>query len=143
MTRSAYTERNIPFTAAEIFGAFEDPAKLAKWWGPDGFASTFETFEFSENGPWKFIMHGPNGVDYPNEMVFREIDRNRKIVVDHIVSPLFTLTITLTPRGDGTFLTWNQEFENEEVLKRVMAIVGPANEQNLNRLTAVLNGELP
>jgi uncharacterized protein YndB with AHSA1/START domain len=25
-----------------VFGAFEDPALLARWWGPEGFRNTFE-----------------------------------------------------------------------------------------------------
>ncbi|HEX2643560.1 MAG TPA: SRPBCC domain-containing protein, partial [Thermoanaerobaculia bacterium] len=28
-----------------VFRAFAEPAHLARWWGPDGFSSTFETFD--------------------------------------------------------------------------------------------------
>lgn len=141
MTKSAYTERTMPFSASEIFGAFEDPAKLAEWFGPDGFTNTFEHFDFNEGGRWIFVMHGPNGVDYANENVFREIVRDQKVVFEHIFEPHFFLTITLSPKDEGTLLTWHQEFDSEEVLNRVMAIVGTANEQNLDRLTAVLSAK--
>jgi uncharacterized protein YndB with AHSA1/START domain len=40
------TQRILPYTPDEIYDAFADPARLAKWWGPDGFTNTFEIFEF-------------------------------------------------------------------------------------------------
>jgi uncharacterized protein YndB with AHSA1/START domain len=48
-------------------------AAAAQWWGPEGFANTFAQFEFKPGGRWVFVMHGPNGANYPNESVFREI----------------------------------------------------------------------
>ena len=60
-------------------------------------------------------MHGPNGANYPNESVFREIKPDTKIVIEHVSQPRFTLTVTLTARGDKTHLDWIQEFESPEV----------------------------
>lgn len=88
-------------------------------------------------------MHGPNGHDYPNESVFREIEPNGKIVIEHVVQPWFTLTVVLTARGDKTLLTWDQEFENAEMATRLRSICEPANEQNLDRLEALLASENP
>ena len=87
------TSRRFPFTPAEVFAAFADAERLATWWGPDGFRNTFEVFEFVAGGRWKFVMHGPDGTDYPNDSVFLEASPQR-VVVRH-VSPDFTLTITL------------------------------------------------
>ncbi len=128
------TERLLPFSPEQIFAAFQNPEKLAQWWGPDGFTSTFERFEFKPGGHWVFVMHGPDGANYPNENVFREITPNAKIVIDHVVNPRFLLTVTLTPHGDQTRLNWNQCFETPDLLRRLRAICEPANEQNLNRL---------
>jgi len=33
-----------------VFRAFADPVHLARWWGPNGFSSTFEVFEFRPDG---------------------------------------------------------------------------------------------
>lgn len=131
------TERLLPFVAGEVFSAFEHPEQLARWWGPDGFTNTFETFEFQPGGRWIFTMHGPNGANYPNESIFREIIPNAKIVLDHVVAPKFRLTITLTPQGDQTRLHWSQCFETPALLERLRAICEPANKQNLNRLERV------
>jgi len=67
------TERVLSVCPRDVFAAFERPDRLAQWWGPDGFRNTFEEFEFTHDGRWINVMHGPNGVDYPNESVFREI----------------------------------------------------------------------
>jgi hypothetical protein len=50
--------------------------------------------------------------------------------------PTFRLTIGLTPAATGTAAAWAQAFENSEVAKRIKHIGVPANEQNLDRLTA-------
>jgi uncharacterized protein YndB with AHSA1/START domain len=134
------TERLLPFSPRQIFAAFERPEQLARWWGPDGFTNTFERFEFTRGGRWVFVMHGPNGIDSPNENVFRELVPDSKVVIEHVVQPLFTLTVTLSPRGDQTQVEWAQEFESPEVLAKLLPIVGPANEQNLDRLQSLLAG---
>jgi uncharacterized protein YndB with AHSA1/START domain len=122
----------------EIFAAFERPELLARWWGPKDFTNQFEQFEFKPGGRWVFVMHGPNGGNYPNRSVFREIQPNAKIVIGHESSPRFTLTVTLTARGNQTHLAWVQEFESAEIAARMRRICEPANEQNLDRLQALL-----
>lgn len=133
------TRRTIAATPQAIFSRFADPASLARWWGPDGFTNTFETFEFEPGGRWVFVMHGPNGIDYANECVFRSVRPDSEIVIEHVVEPWFVLSVKLTPQADGTLLTWDQEFESAEMAGKVAAICGPANEQNLNRLEAELS----
>lgn len=134
-------ERLISASPQMIFAAFEDPETLARWWGPKGFRSTFETFEFKPGGRWIFVMHGPDGIDYPNNSAFREIEPNRKIVIAHDCEPFFTLTVTLNARGERTHLTWVQEFERAAVAAKFREICTPLNEENLDRLQAVLAGD--
>ena len=98
------TERVFSASPHKVFAAFEQPDQLARWWGPKDFTNTFERFEFKPGGRWVFVMHGPNGNDYPNESVFREIQPDTKLVVEHVVQPWFRLTVTLTARGDQTHL---------------------------------------
>jgi uncharacterized protein YndB with AHSA1/START domain len=132
------TERVLSASPQRVFAAFARPDLLAQWWGPSGFTSTFEVFDFAPGGRWVFVLHGPDGVDYPNESVFREIQPDRQIVIEHVVGHWFLLTVTLTARGDGTHLTWVQEFRSPEVAAKLRDVVDPANEQNLDRLEAVL-----
>ncbi|HTI71685.1 MAG TPA: SRPBCC family protein [Candidatus Limnocylindria bacterium] len=135
------TSREIPATAEQIFAAFRDPERLARWWGPAGFTNTFTTCEFKPGGHWSFVMHGPDGSNYPNESVFAEIESPQKILVRHLSEPKFDLTITLTPSGAGTVLSWLQELENADFARRVEHIIRPSNEQNLDRLTAEVLGK--
>ena len=141
--RTLCTERLFSASPQEIFAAFEEPRKLAGWWGPAGFTNTFETFEFKPGGRWTFMMHAPNGANYPNEIVFGEIQRNALITIEHIVQPWFRLTIKLIPAGKQTRLTWAQQFESAEVADRFRPLAATANEQNLDRLEALLASERP
>lgn len=132
------TTRYIPVIKEHIFDAFAVPAKLEKWWGPADFTNTFNYFDFQAGGKWSFVMHGPNGVNYPNESEFLEIIPHEKIVIRHRSLPHFTLTILLSGSDIGTNVDWIQEFDEVEVARKVAAIVIPANEQNLDRLTDVV-----
>jgi uncharacterized protein YndB with AHSA1/START domain len=131
-------ERLLSASPRQIFAAFEDPDQLAQWWGPAGFTNTFELCKFEPGGRWVYVMHGPDGRDYPNESVFREIERDTRIVIDHVVLPIYTLTITLTPEGGKTLLTWEQEFENTAFATRMRSFLENANNENLDRLETVL-----
>ena len=130
------TSREIPVAIEQVFAAFSHPERLARWWGPAGFTNTFQVCEFKNGGRWSFIMNGPDGRGYPNESMFEEIDPPKKIVVQHISEPKFRLTITLEPSQAGTVVAWAQVFESSEMSNRIQHIVVPANEQNLDRLSA-------
>lgn len=136
-TMTFTTSRMIPSPPERVFAAFEDGVRLAAWWGPAGFTNTFRTFDFRAGGKWSFTMHGPDGKAYENESMFEEIDPPGRIVIHHLSKPRFLLTITLEPTADGgTDVGWVQEFENPEIARGIERIVVPANEQNLDRLSA-------
>lgn len=135
------TERLLSASPRQVFAAFEQADRLARWWGPSGFTNTFERFEFGPGGRWVFVMHGPDGASYPNECVFRVVEPDVRIVIEHVVAPLFTLAVTLTARGEQTLLSWVQAFETPEVAASLRPVCEPANEQNLDRLQALLAGQ--
>ncbi len=131
------TSREIAASVDEVFAAFTDPKRLAHWWGPNGFTNTFHTFEFETGGRWVYTMHSPNGGNPENESVFELVEPPRKVVIRHISQPLYRLTIDLLPTAAaGTTVSWSQQFDDVEVAKRIEKVVVPANEQNLDRLTA-------
>ena len=131
------SKRKIAASPDAVFNAFANGVVLAKWWGPAGFTNTFEIFEFQQNGTWKFVMHGPDGKNYPNESRFIEISRPGKVVIRHEAEPKFTLTVTITEAGGGSSVHWAQAFDSEDVAKAIAHIVQPANEQNLDKLVAI------
>ena len=130
------TSRDIPASVDQVFAAFSDPQRLARWWGPAGFTNTFSVCEFTTGGRWSFVMHGPDGHNYPNESLFAEVEAPSKVVIEHLSAPKYVLTIRLTPSALGTLVSWSQSFESERVGSRLESIVVPANEQNLDRLSA-------
>ena len=136
--RILQTSRALPFTPEAVYGAFASPEVLATWWGPDGFSNTFEVFEFKVGGPWKFVMHGPDGRDYPNECVFLALEPAGLVVIRHACAPYFTLSVRLTSEAGGTHLDWEQVFDDAGIARAVRHIVEPANGQNLDRLTRAL-----
>lgn len=130
------TSREIPATLDQVFAAISDPERLSRWWGPADFTSTFRICEFKKGGRWSFILHGPGGANFPNESVFAEIEAPTRVVIQHVSKPEYRLTIGLAPSAAGTVVSWSQEFESAAVARRIEDIVVPANEQNLDRLTA-------
>jgi Activator of Hsp90 ATPase homolog 1-like protein len=134
------TQRSLPYSPDEIYAAFADPCRLAQWWGPNSFTNTFERFEFSVGGHWQFVMHGPDGTHYNNACVFKALEAGKQIVIEHIVAPYFTLTISLLAEPAGTKLIWQQNFADPNVAAAIRHIVEPSNEQNLDRLLLCLRG---
>lgn len=132
------TTRQLAAAPAAVFAAIENPARLAKWWGPNGFSNRFDVFEFQRGGKWEFDMIGPDGKVYRNEAIFSVIEPNCRVVIQHISQPHFQLSITLEPSGEGTLVRWDQVFVDATVAQAVRHIVEPANEQNLDRLSADL-----
>lgn len=120
-----------------VFRAFAEPHHLARWWGPNGFSSRFEVFEFRPGGRWRFVMHGPDGTDYPNESVFLDIAAPERVVFEHLSEGHhFVMTITFTAQGEQTLVGWRQVFDTAAHRARIAAFVQEANEQNLDRLAA-------
>ncbi|MFC4102499.1 SRPBCC family protein [Paenibacillus xanthanilyticus] len=121
------------------FEAWTKPEHLSKWWGPQGFTSTFQRFELHPGGTWEFVMHSPEGVDFPNTNVFTEIVRPERIVFRHAVFPHFVATAAFEEQGGKTKLTYRTVFEETEaVFEQVKTYAAPGAEQTLDRLEALL-----
>lgn len=130
------TSREVAASCDAVFAAFQDPERLARWWGPAGFSNTFSLCEFVPGGRWVYVMHGPDGKDYPNEAQFTVIEPERRVVIQHVSAPRFQLAITFIECPTGTWVGWEQAFEDAAVAAALQHIVEPANEQNLDRLSA-------
>ena len=137
------SSRLFPHPRQQVFEAFSDPQQLTRWFGPNGFTSTFETFEFSPGGEWTFVFHGPDGIDYPNHSVFVEIQPLERVVYDHVTAPLFRMTMTFADENGGTRLTWRMAFASAALCTSLSRICVPANEENFDRLAAHLSFNTP
>ncbi|MEO5946342.1 MAG: SRPBCC family protein [Chitinophagaceae bacterium] len=107
-----------------MWDAWTKPEHLANWYGPDGFSLTSNEMEVKPGGSWRFIMHGPDGRDYPNRIVFTEVEKPDRLVYKHSgdedTEPVsFQVTVNFEEEGNKTRLTMCSTFESAEVLKRV------------------------
>ncbi|HPG09570.1 MAG TPA: SRPBCC domain-containing protein [Saprospiraceae bacterium] len=102
-----------------IWEAWTNPEHLVHWWGPNGFSNTIQTLDFREGGEWKMTMHGPDGTNYPNRSIFKEIILHQKIVFEHF-NPHFITTVLFESRGKDTFMSWNNLFDTAEMFEIVV-----------------------
>ena len=66
-----------------VWQAMTDPKHVVHWWGPRGFTTTIETMDVRPGGIWKQTLHGPDGANYPNKSVFKEVVPPERIVYSH------------------------------------------------------------
>jgi len=102
-----------------VWEVFTQPEHIKHWWGPNGFTNTISTMDVKPGGLWEFVMHGPDGKDYKNKSIYKEVVKPERIVFDHI-GPNFTATITFAEQGKGTFLTWRMLFDTREEFIQVV-----------------------
>jgi len=56
---------------------------MARWWGPNGFTTTTSEMEVRPGGVWRFVMHAPDGTDYPNLVEYIEVAEPELLVYNH------------------------------------------------------------
>jgi uncharacterized protein YndB with AHSA1/START domain len=137
--RELSIERMLNAPVELVWEVFTQPGHIAKWWGPNGFTNTIHTMDVRPGGAWDFVMHGPNGQDFNNRAIYREIVLCKKIVFDHF-APNFTTTILFEPMGDKTGLKWHMLFETAELFEAVVKAHNAAEglKQNIEKLNQYL-----
>jgi uncharacterized protein YndB with AHSA1/START domain len=66
-----------------VWEAWTNPEHVARWWGPRGFTATIKKMEVRVGGVWEQTLHGPDGANYPNKSVFKEVVKPERIVYSH------------------------------------------------------------
>lgn len=125
-----------------VFAAWQKPENLAQWWGPRGFSVTTESMEMRSGGHWKYVMHGPDGTDYPNHVRFDQVIVPELITYsnsggrqgDHVS---FRATATFVDQAGKTELTMSMIFPTKADRDRVIAEYGAV--EGLNDTTDRLN----
>lgn len=142
--REIRLSRVLSAPVALVWEVWTNPEHIKNWWGPTGFSNTISKMDVEPNGNWDLVMHGPDGTDYKNHSVFREVVKHKKLVYDHISGPKFTATITFEEQGDKTLLNWHMLFESKEqfiqVVKTFKADEGLV--QNVDKLEVYLKTRL-
>jgi uncharacterized protein YndB with AHSA1/START domain len=101
-----------------VFKAWTDSRHVAEWWGPNGFTTSVHEMDVRPGGVWRFIMHGPDGVDYPNKMEFLEVVEPERLVAIHGSGEEgdagYHVTITFADESGKTRLTLRQLYATAE-----------------------------
>jgi uncharacterized protein YndB with AHSA1/START domain len=77
--REIVTTRVFDAPREMVFDAWTDPKHIGQWWGPIGFTTTTHEMDVRPGGVWRFTMHGPDGRDYKNRIVYTEIVRPERL----------------------------------------------------------------
>jgi len=133
--RLIVTNRRFSYSVQKIWRMWSELSLIEQWWGPDGFTTTTLRFEFRVDGRWTFVMHGPDGKDYPNDVQFKVIDPCRYLRYLHLSNPRFDSYVEFKEIGENeTELIFTQEFESTEQRNAVAVYAEPANAQIMKKL---------
>ena len=123
-----------------MWEVWTNPEHIVNWWGPNGFTNTIHKMDLQEGGEWNLTMHGPDGTNYPNRSIFREIIPFRKIVFEHF-NPPFITTVLFESKGEETQMDWTMLFDTAE-MREIVVKAHKADEglkQNVERLEKYLS----
>ncbi len=103
-----------------VFDAWTDPVHISNWWGPRGFTTTTSKMDARPGGEWIFVMHGPDGRDYPNRVEYIDVQRPERLVyrhsgdddTDHV---RFHVTVQFIAKDDATEVRMRMVFDTAEV----------------------------
>ncbi|GAA0498308.1 activator of HSP90 ATPase [Paractinoplanes deccanensis] len=140
--REIVIERVIDAPRELVFEAFTEVRHLSHWWGPEGFTTTTRAFEFRAGGVWDFVMHGPDGTDYPEWITWTEITPPERIELLHGEfrddPNAFASVLTFAAHGAGTHIVMRTVFPTrelrDEAVEKYHAIEG--GRQTLGNLAA-------
>ncbi|WP_331969443.1 SRPBCC family protein [Ohtaekwangia sp.] len=122
-----------------MWEVWTNPEHIANWWGPNGFTNTIHTMNFQEGGEWTLTMHGPDGTNYPNRSIFKEIIPFKKIVFEHF-NPHFITTVLFESKGEETQVDWSMVFDTAEM--REIVVKAHKAEEGLKENLAKLENHL-
>jgi uncharacterized protein YndB with AHSA1/START domain len=144
--REIFIARSIDAPRELVFEAFTEVRHLSRWWGPEGFTTTTQSFEFRVGGVWAFVMHGPDGTDYREWISWTEIAPPERIALLHSASRddpnAFESVLTFVPDGAATRIEMRTVFPSkglrDEAVEKYHAIEG--GQQTLSNLAAYVTG---
>jgi uncharacterized protein YndB with AHSA1/START domain len=119
-------EREFDAPPATVFRAYSDQQALKAWYGPDGFTISVIAMDFRVDDLFRFIMHGPDGTDYPSRIQYREIAPAERLAYRHGSDVdgdphAFEVVVTFAAIGEGrTRLTARSTFPSIEARNAVM-----------------------
>ena len=129
------TERILPYPRETVFRAWTEPGHLKNWWGPKGFTNTFYEYDLRPGGRWRFMMHGPDKGNYPNECEFIRIEKPGLLHWNRISKPHFQVMVTFESLEENkTKVIFRMIFATAEECEKIRKFAVDKNEENFDRL---------
>ncbi len=146
--REIVVERVFDAPRETVFDAFIRPEQVAQWWGPRGFTLTTHEMDVRPGGLWLFTMHGPDGTDYANRVLYTQVERPSRLAYDQggageTADIHFRVTGDFTDEGGGrTRLRWRLVFDTLAARRLAVEKYGAVEggKQTMERLAEFLAG---
>jgi uncharacterized protein YndB with AHSA1/START domain len=110
-----------------VWDAWTSPEQVEKWWGPRGFTLTTHSKELRAGGHWRYTMHGPDGVDYPNIATYHVVEPHHRLVYDHGATddrpPLFRVAVTFVEAGGKTTMEMVMTLPSPEAAAQTATLI--------------------
>jgi uncharacterized protein YndB with AHSA1/START domain len=134
--REIFATRIVDAPRELVWKMWTDPERISKWWGPNGFTTTTSLMDVRPGGGWEHVMHGPDGRDYQNKIVYLEVVKPERIVYDHESYPPFRATATFEAQGEKTIVSMQMVFDTSELRNKTAKDFGAIEglQQTLGRL---------
>jgi uncharacterized protein YndB with AHSA1/START domain len=140
--RQLVVTRLLPALPSRVFELWTSREHVAQWRGPTGFTISQDEMDVRPGGTWRFTMHGPDGVDYPNTIIYDVINPPERLVYTHL-APRFQTTVTFDEMMGMTAVTMRLVFastrERDVAVETFHAKEG--GEQTLDRLVELVQTE--
>lgn len=140
LTLEVLSSRVFAVPQDRLFDAFAEADTLAQWWGPHGFTNRVSELDLRPGGAFRISMTNSDGQDFHNHSTFETVERPDLIrFLHHLPMHVFRMEMHFSPTEDGTRLTWRMLFEKNAENLALKKFIVAANEQNFDRLEAVLS----
>ena len=123
--REIVQSRVFDFPRELVFKAWTEPEHFKVWMGPNGYTNTMIEFDLKVGGRARYIMHGPDGTDWPNRLSFKEIRKPELLAyahgdADEEAAGDFQVRVTFEALGPtSTKLTMRMLFPSAEACEAV------------------------
>jgi len=79
--RELVLARLIQAPREQVFRAWADPERLARWWGPEGCTIPLCEGDVRVGGAWRIVMRAPDGTAYPLHGTYLDIAAPERLVL--------------------------------------------------------------
>jgi uncharacterized protein YndB with AHSA1/START domain/putative component of membrane protein insertase Oxa1/YidC/SpoIIIJ protein YidD len=121
----------------QVYGAFGNPQRLARWWLPEG-SSGFDAFDLKPGGDWHFSTTKADGTRQDHHHLFVEVRPPERVTFDVLSGMRCRITVSFGERGEKTLVRLRALFDTAAACDAARAGMQAAHEQMLDRLEAAV-----